>query len=140
MNNFAQKPFFCHFNRHQLETVIARIFLLSGTDGFIQKYPTPQIYFDRKENPQLSAEEVTSYLKENEHIYVKETAYLRELLPEQKPMDLIMDYRLVHCLKNGLPLDQNVYDGALWSCITELSKISVENGNIPVEIPNFLKA
>lgn len=118
----------------------SRIFLLSGTDGFIQKYPTPQIYFDRKENPQLSAEEVTSYLKENEHIYVKETAYLRELLPEQKPMDLIMDYRLAHCLKNGLPLDQNVYDGALWSCITELSKISVENGNIPVEIPNFLKA
>lgn len=118
----------------------SRIFLLSGTDGFIQKYPTPQIYFDNKEKPQLSAEEVTSYLQENEHTYVKETAHLRELLPEQKPMDLIMDYRLVHCLKNGLPLDQNVYDGALWSCITELSKISVENGSVPVEIPNFLNA
>ncbi|MDO4229068.1 MAG: Gfo/Idh/MocA family oxidoreductase [Capnocytophaga sp.] len=117
----------------------SRIFLLSGTEGFVQKYPTPQIYFDRKESPQLSPDEVTAYLQQNEHSYVKETAYLRKLLPEQKPMDIIMDYRLVYCLKNGLPLDQNVYDGALWSCITELSQISVEKGNIPVEIPNFLE-
>ena len=116
----------------------SRIFLLSGTEGFVQKYPLPQIYFDNRETKQLSAEEVNLYLQENEHTYVKETAYLRKLLPEQKPMDIIMDYRLVYCLKNGLPLDQNVYDAALWSCITELSKISVEKGNIPIEIPNFL--
>lgn len=115
----------------------SRIFLLSGTDGFIQKYPTPQIYFDKKEKPQLSNEEVIAYLQENEHPYIAETAHLRELLPEQKTMDIIMDYRLVHCLKNGLPLDQNVYDGALWSCIAELSELSVKGGSIPIEIPDF---
>lgn len=117
----------------------SRIFLISGTDGFIQKYPTPQIYFDRRETPQLTSEEVVTYLERNQHHYVSETAHLREKLPEQKPMDIIMDYRLVHCLKNGLPLDQNVYDGALWSCITELSQISVEKGSVPVDIPNFLE-
>ncbi|GET46732.1 Gfo/Idh/MocA family protein [Capnocytophaga felis] len=116
----------------------SRIFLVSGTDGFIQKYPTPQIYFDKREIPQLTQEEVASYLEQNQHHYVLETAHLREKLPEQKPMDIIMDYRLVYCLKNGLPLDQNVYDGALWSCITELSQISVEKGSIPVDIPDFL--
>ncbi|GIJ94100.1 glycosyl hydrolase family 109 protein 2 [Capnocytophaga stomatis] len=116
----------------------SRIFLVSGTDGFIQKYPTPQIYFDKREIPQLIQEEVASYLEQNQHHYVLETAHLREKLPEQKPMDIIMDYRLVYCLKNGLPLDQNVYDGALWSCITELSQISVEKGSIPVDIPDFL--
>lgn len=117
----------------------SRIFLISGTDGFIQKYPTPQVYFDRRETPQLTSEEVVTYLERNQHHYVLETAHLREKLPEQKPMDIIMDYRLVHCLKNGLPLDQNVYDGALWSCITELSQISVEKGSVPVDIPNFLE-
>lgn len=116
----------------------SRIFLVSGTDGFIQKYPTAQIYFDKREIPQLTQEEVASYLEQNQHHYVLETAHLREKLPEQKPMDIIMDYRLVYCLKNGLPLDQNVYDGALWSCITELSQISVEKGSIPVDIPDFL--
>ena len=117
----------------------SRLFLLSGTEGFVQKYPTPQIFLDKEDEKLFSTEKVNKYLSENEHTFTKETATLRSLLPEQKPMDIIMDYRLVHCLKNGLPLDQNVYDGALWSCISELSEISVRNGNIPVQIPNFLE-
>lgn len=44
-------------------------------------------------------------------------------------MDYIMDYRLVYCLLNGLPLDQDVYDAAEWSAIGELSRISIENGS-----------
>ena len=32
-------------------------------------------------------------------------------------MDFIMDYRLIYCLHHGLPLDQDVYDAAEWSCI-----------------------
>ncbi len=46
----------------------------------------------------------------------------REL--EEKPrrwwprrMDFIMDYRLIYCLRNGLPLDMDVYDLAEW-CFT----------------------
>ena len=29
-------------------------------------------------------------------------------------MDYIMDYRLIYCLRNGLPLDMDVYDLAEW--------------------------
>lgn len=36
-------------------------------------------------------------------------------------MDFIMDYRLVYCLRHGLPLDQDVYDAAEWSCLGELT-------------------
>lgn len=117
----------------------SRLFLLSGTQGFVQKYPTPQIFLDKEEDKLFSTEKVNTYLSENEHHFVKETEFLRNLLPDQKPMDIIMDYRLVYCLKNGLPLDQNVYDGALWSSIAELSEISVKKGNIPIDIPNFLE-
>ena len=54
-------------------------------------------------------------------------------------MDFIMDYRLIHCLQKGLPLDQDVYDAAEWSCITELSEQSVLNGSRPIEIPDFTR-
>ena len=54
-------------------------------------------------------------------------------------MDFIMDYRLVYCLHNGLPLDMDVYDLAEWCCISELSSISLENGFVPVEVPDFTR-
>ena len=54
-------------------------------------------------------------------------------------MDFIMDYRLIYCLRNGLPLDQDVYDAAEWSCLGELTRVSIENGNIPVTMPDFTR-
>ena len=54
-------------------------------------------------------------------------------------MDFIMDYRLIYCLRNGLPLDMDVYDMAEWCCLTELGRISIENGNAPVEVPDFTR-
>ena len=54
-------------------------------------------------------------------------------------MDFIMDYRLIHCLKNGLPLDMDVYDAAEWSCLVELTDYSVRNGSVPVQIPDFTR-
>lgn len=54
-------------------------------------------------------------------------------------MDFIMDYRLIYCLRNGLPLDMDVYDLAEWCCLTELTRISIENGNAPVEVPDFTR-
>ena len=51
-------------------------------------------------------------------------------------MDYIMDYRLVYCLHNGLPLDMDVYDLAGWCCLAELTHISIESGNVPVKGKN----
>lgn len=54
-------------------------------------------------------------------------------------VNYVMDYRLIHCLRNGLPLDMDVYDAAEWSCITELSEKSVLNKSMAVEIPDFTR-
>ena len=54
-------------------------------------------------------------------------------------MDYIMDYRLVYCLRNGLPLDMDVYDLAEWCCMAELTRLSIENGSAPVEVPDFTR-
>lgn len=54
-------------------------------------------------------------------------------------MDYIMDYRLVYCLRNGLPLDMDVYDLAEWSAMGPLTRLSLENGSAPVEVPDFTR-
>jgi hypothetical protein len=47
-----------------------------------------------------------------------------------------MDWRTIDCLRNGLPLDQEVYDPALWSSIGPLSEWSVANQSTS-KIPDF---
>jgi hypothetical protein len=54
-------------------------------------------------------------------------------------MDFVMDYRLIYCLRNGLPLDQDVYDAAEWSSLISLSAVSLEHGSMPVAIPDFTR-
>lgn len=51
-----------------------------------------------------------------------------------------MDRRLVHCLHQGLPLDIDVYDLAEWCAVGELSRLSIENGNMPVAFPDFTRS
>ena len=54
-------------------------------------------------------------------------------------MNYIMDYRLIYCLQRGLPLDQDVYDAAEWSCLGELTAASIANGGMPVAMPDFTR-
>lgn len=54
-------------------------------------------------------------------------------------MDYIMLYRAIECLHNGEPLDQNVYEGALWSAVTPLSEKSVNEGGAPQVFPDFTR-
>lgn len=54
-------------------------------------------------------------------------------------MDFIMLWRIVYCLRNGLPLDQDVYDAATWSVITPLSEWSVKNRGRSIDVPDFTR-
>lgn len=47
------------------------------------------------------------------------------------------DWRLIDCLRNGLPLEMDVYDAALWSSITPLSEWSVAHQGNTIEVPDF---
>lgn len=47
------------------------------------------------------------------------------------------DWRLIDCLRNGLPMEVDVYDGALWSVITPLSEWSVAHEGQSVKVPDF---
>ena len=54
-------------------------------------------------------------------------------------MDFLMLWRMVYCLRNGQPLDQDVYDAAAWSVITPLSAASVSDRSNSKDIPDFTR-
>ena len=54
-------------------------------------------------------------------------------------MDFVMLWRIVYCLRNGLPLDQNVYDAAAWSVIFDLSESSVRSRSRPRDFADFTR-
>lgn len=116
-----------------------RIHMLSGTKGFVQKYPVQGIALEPNAHEFLPEEEMEKLLKEYEHPIVKEVGEKAKEVGGHGGMDFIMDYRLIYCLRNGLPLDQDVYDAAEWSSLVELTEISVRNGSVPVEIPDFTR-
>lgn len=130
----------------------SRMYQLTGTDGFANKYPVEQYCVRPGENApknlnheNLSAHgAVSDEVKEQMMAAYKHPIHV-ELEAKAKEvgghggMDFIMDYRLVYCLRNGLPLDMDVYDLAEWCSIVELSRISLENGNMPVAVPDFTR-
>jgi hypothetical protein len=54
-------------------------------------------------------------------------------------MDFIEDYRLIQCLRGGEPLDMDVYDGATWSAVSELSERSIARGSRALPFPDFTR-
>jgi len=54
-------------------------------------------------------------------------------------MDGMMMFRIVECLQNGLPLDQNLYEGCFWSAVAPLSERSVASGGTPQNFPDFTR-
>jgi predicted dehydrogenase len=53
--------------------------------------------------------------------------------------DFIEDYRLIHCLRNGLPTDMDVYEAADWTVVSGLTEISVAGRSKPVDFPDFTR-
>lgn len=117
----------------------SRIHMLSGTKGFAQKWPRMGIALEPDGHSYLSEDALKALLKEYEHPIVKEVGEKAKKVGGHGGMDFIMDYRLIYCLRHGLPLDQDVYDAAEWSSIIELSRVSVANQGMPVQIPDFTR-
>ena len=54
-------------------------------------------------------------------------------------MDAIMNFRVIECIRTGQPLDQNLYEGCLWSVVTPLSRKSVAEDGMPQDFPDFTR-
>ena len=117
----------------------SRAFLVSGTEGYAQKYPLPMLAFAPDSDNPIMGEACTKLMEKHRHPFVDKYKERGVELCGRRWIDYAMDCRLIHCLRNGLPLDMNVYDAVLWSSLVELTDISVKNGGAPVEIPDFTR-
>lgn len=114
----------------------SRIHLVSGTKGVAQKWPLPGKIASGHEG-WFNEEQ----MKEAEQKYTPEIVHLLGDLARKAGghggMDFLMDWRLIDCLRNGLPMDHDVYDAALWSSILPLSEWSNDNRSAPIDVPDF---
>ena len=118
----------------------SRIHLLSGTKGVARKWPSQKIALEPNAHKWLKQEEFKELMNEWEHPLSREIGEKAREVGGHGGMDFIMDYRLIYCLRNGLPLDQDVYDAATWSSIVELSEISVNNRSNSISVPDFTRS
>lgn len=112
----------------------SRLHVVSGTEGYAQKYPTPKV---AKGHGWVDEEEMKELEKKYTPEIVQKVGALAKEVGGHGGMDFMMDWRLIDCLRNGLPLDQDVYDAALWSAISPLSEWSVANRSNSIDVPDF---
>lgn len=131
----------------------SRMYQLTGTKGFANKYPSEGYAFEPE---QISGDSIPDHENLSAHGFISDAQkqalterYMHPIIKEvgevakkvggHGGMDYIMDYRMIYCLRNGLPLDMDVYDLAEWCSLIPLSAISIENGSAPVEVPDFTR-
>ena len=122
--------------QHDVSSVhpYSRIHLLQGTKGMVRKYPIEHIAIGDEWADEARMKELYSQYSPE---IVKKVGEMAKKVGGHGGMDFIMDWRLIDCLRNGLPLDQSVYDGALWSSIAPLSEWSVANRSQSIDVPDF---
>ena len=131
-----------------------RMYQLTGTKGFANKYPVNGYalqdagqfdktivdgHEDLSGHSFVSAEMQKALFEKYKHPIHVELEEKAKQVGGHGGMDFIMDYRLIYCLQNGLPLDMDVYDLAEWCAPIELSSISINNNSAPVKVPDFTR-
>jgi hypothetical protein len=123
--------------QHDVSSVrpYSRIHLVSGTKGVAIKWPEPERI--ALGHSWLKDDEMKAIWDKYTPEIVKRVGEMAKKVGGHGGMDFIMDWRLIDCLRNGLPLDQDVYDGALWSSIAPLGEWSVANRSQSIDVPDF---
>ena len=152
---FVNKPFRGNMNTATIRTskghtimlqhdvsspnIYSRIHKISGTKASALKYPLPGKISSSDGESWLSEEELKSVEEKYQPVIVKRIGEMAKQVGGHGGMDFLMDWRTIDCLRNGLPLDQDVYDAALWSAIAPLSEWSVAHKSNSIEVPDFTK-
>lgn len=114
----------------------SRINLIAGTKAIFEDYP-PRIYIDGM-NKDESYGSIDSY-KQHQHPLWAREGEIAQKIGGHGGMDFIMLYRLLQCMREGLPPDMDVYDAAAWASVGPLSVESVARDSAPIEIPDFTR-
>lgn len=119
--------------------------LIQGTKGTLAGFPTRVALEGGVEGATkdhhgwAKGEGLKSLYEKYEHPLYKRLGELSKKMGGHGGMDFMMLYRIVECLRNGEPLDQNLYEGCLWSAVGPLSEASVASNGTPQEFPDFTR-
>ena len=116
----------------------SRINTITGTRGTLADYPL-RVALDPHAEDWMKEAELEALKAKYTHPLWDKSGETAKKVGGHGGMDFLMDLRLCHCLQNGLPLDIDVYDTALWSSLVELSEHSALHGGAPVEVPDFTR-
>jgi predicted dehydrogenase len=116
----------------------SRDIMLQGTKGLVRKYPEQRIYIEGRSPQHDRWEDLLKYREQYEHPIWKALEE-RSKGAGHGGMDFIEDYRLVECLRAGVPTDMDVYDGAAWSAVGPLSERSIAGRSRSVDFPDFTR-
>ena len=114
----------------------SRKILVQGTNGIVRKYPQQKIHIEGK-SPAHGWETLEAY-EEYEHPLWK-TIQEKAKGAGHGGMDFIEDYRLIQCLRQGMPMDMDVYDAAAWSAVSQLSEQSIAKKSSSIDFPDFTR-
>jgi predicted dehydrogenase len=114
----------------------SRIHIVQGTKGLIQGYPD-RVYIEGRGKPH-QWQDANDYLQEFDHPLWKDIE-AKAAGAGHGGMDFLEDYRLIKCLREGLPTDMNVYDAAALSAVVGASVQSVAQKSTPISVPDFTR-
>jgi predicted dehydrogenase len=115
----------------------SRNILLQGTKGIAQKYPVQRVYLEGA-SPNDRWEDLATYRERYDHPLWKGLDE-RAAGAGHGGMDYIEDYRLIQCLRQGTPMDFDVYDGAAWTAVIMLSEASIKQRSRSIDFPDFTR-
>jgi Oxidoreductase family, NAD-binding Rossmann fold len=114
----------------------SRLNMIQGTKGIFADYP-PRIFMDGQKDEEW--QKIDAFKEKYEHPLWKNNGEMARKTGGHGGMDYIMNFRLMDCLKRGLPPDIDVYDAAAWSAPTPLSEASVAGNGAPQKFPDFTR-
>ena len=114
----------------------SRIHMVQGTKGMFQGYPN-RVYIEGRGKPHQWVEAAAMRSEFDHPLWTAVEA--RAAGAGHGGMDYIEDHRLIHCLRNGLTTDMNVYDAAALSAVVGLSVDSTAKKSRAVDFPDFTR-
>jgi predicted dehydrogenase len=115
----------------------SRKYILQGTRGLVEGYPR-RVYIEGMSKAEDRWDPIEGWFDSHDHPLWKSDK-VRSASAGHGGMDWLEDWRLINCLREGQPTDQNVYDGVAWSVIGPLTEWSVKNGGRPIQVPDFTR-
>ena len=126
----------------QLPRPYSRLNLLSGTKGIWSGYPDRTVFEAKVGDGAEEFKEgagLKPFYDQHEHPLFKRMGEEAKKNGGHGGMDFLMLWRIIYCYRNGLPLDQDVYDGCAWSVVGPLSEMSVANRGRSMDFPDFTR-